>query len=323
MYVDCVPTVYLFDISGEPKRIGTVPLTWDDPNYRMTDHSYRSHAVDPENGNMLFTNQYVNETGGHHCFSVVDRNFKPLRQGKLEFAERSCYQNIAMKGNEAYVFAVRDIHEPIKEWEQYKLEKTGNTWDYDFRAIYLNYSPDIVKEDFHPSVTVCHRDDTCGWTTNADCCYDKNGDMLLLVSAQNIHFEFMRDKFFPNEPMETVLELYRFSRGELKEKVIIDRNTEENGITVSYNGFFHTAANGDVYLIWSKSTNDTSAPIGNGSYISNVADLEQPPVRLMDATGDLFGNKTRLGAPAGDTVDLYWPKGSEVIMYARYDLNQE
>lgn len=320
MYVDCTPLVYLFDISGEPKRIDTVRLTWDDPNYRMTDHSYRSNAVDMENGNMIFSNQYVNETGGHHCYTVVDKNFKPLRQGKLVFAERSCYQNIAMKGNEAYVFAVRDIHEPVKEWEQYKLEKTGNTWDYDFRAIYLNYSPDITKEDFRPSVTVCHRDDTCGWTTNADCCYDKNGDMLLLVAAQNIHFEFMRDKFFPNEPLETVLELYRFSGGVLKEKVLLDRNTEENGITVNYTGFFHTAANGDVYLVWGKSTTDSSAVIGTGTYLSRVDAPDKPPVKLMDTTGDLFGNKTRLGAPAGNIVDMYWPKGSEAIMYARYDL---
>lgn len=323
VFVPCVPSVYLFDISEGVKKIDTVTLTWDDPGYEFFDHSYRSSAVDMENGNMLFTNQYVINMEGCHCYTVVDPDFKPIRQGKLEYEERSCYQNIAMKGKEAYIFAIRDIHEPVKEWEQYKLEKTGNTWDYDFRRIYLSYSPDIEKEDFRTPITVCHRDDTCGWFNNLDCTYDANGDVWFLAGCRSVAFDFMRDRFFPETPLEATLELYHLSKGELKETILLDRGSEEGGKKVNYGGTFHTAANGDVYLVWSKGVKAGDSDVEGSTYLTRLDALQEAPVKLLDQATKPFGSKTRLGAVPSDTVDLYWEGGPDKIMYASFDLNEK
>jgi len=319
-FVDCVPTVYLFDISDEVKKTDTIRLTWDDPGYRFIDHSYRSGAVDMENGNILFTNMYMDGGEGSHCYTLVDRDFQIIRMGKLPFQKRACYQNIAMRGNETYAFGVQDIVEPVEEWKKYKYEKTGSKWDYDSRRILLCYSPDIEKEDFRPSVTVCHRDDTCGLASNLDCCFDSNGDMLFLVSCRSIWHAFMRDRFFPDTPLECTLEVYRFSKGELKEKRLIEYISEENGAEIEHGGFFHTASNGDIYVIWSRKNHGIPSAVQEATYLSRIDAPDEAPLKLMDRGMPIFGNKTRLGAPIGNTVDMYWYENSERVMYARYDL---
>lgn len=321
LYVPCTPMVYLFDISDGVKKTDTIRLPWDNPSYQFMDHSYRSFAVDSENGNLFFTNQYRAGEGGEHCYSLLDRNFKPLRSAPLRFPQRSCYHNIAMRDGECYVFAIQDIEEPNEEWRRYKYETTGVYWDYDFRKLYLNYSPNLETDGFAPSVLVCDRDATCGWVTNLDCCYDANGDMLLLVSAQNVHAPFMRDRFFPNEPLETVLELYRFSHGQMTGKVILDRSSEEDKESL-YGGFFHTAASGEVYLIWSKETDVASNPVQTGTYLTPVNDLGGRPLKLLDTAGSVYGSKTRLGARPEDRVDIYWPQGEEAIWYAGFTLEK-
>ena len=318
LYVPCTPMVYLFDISDGVKRTDGIVLPWGDSSYQFMDHSYRSFAVDSVSGDLFFTNQYLVGDGGEHCYSLLDQDFHPKRCAPLRFPQRACYHNIAMRGGETYVFAIQDIVEPNEEWRRYKYDKTGRHWDYDFRKLYLNYSANLEAEDFGDSVLVCDRDATCGWVTNLDCCYDANGDMLLLVSAQNVHEPFMRDRFFPNEPLETVLEVYRFSHGKVTGKMVVDRSEEKEKATL-YGGFFHTAASGEVYLIWSKETDVASNPVQTGTYLSPVNALDQRPVRLMDAAGLLFGSKTRLGARPTDSIDLYWPQGEEAILYARVD----
>ncbi|MBR6748609.1 MAG: hypothetical protein IKM07_06680 [Clostridia bacterium] len=319
----CTPLVYIFDISGEVRLIDTVKLTWDDPDYRFADHSYRSFAIDDINGNLFFTNQYLlKDGGGAHCWTLTDHEFKPLRAGKLKYPVRACYQNIAMRGGETYVFALRDIVEPVQEWKDYKYQVTQQHWDYDFRMVYLNYTPDIASQDFGESVVVCDRDATCGWVTNLDCCWDKNGDLLLLISAQNVHHAFMRDKFFPGEKLETVLEVYRLKGGKVVDVQCIDKSREEEGSMTDYAGFFHTASDGRVYIVWSKSTGLSDNPVPTGTYLTPVDALSAVPVKLLDTFGRIFGSKTRLGAGRSDVIDLYWPDGNKAIMYACCDLRK-
>lgn len=322
LYVPCTPMVYLFDTTGGVKRTDAIVLPWGDPSYQFMDHSYRSFAVDSVNGSIFFTNQYLVGEGGEHCYSLLDKDFRPKRCAPLRFPHRSCYHNVAMRDGEAYVFAIQDIEEPNEEWRRYKYEKTGRHWDYDFRKLYLNYSPNLEKEDFGDSILICDRDGTCGWVSNLDCSYDANGDMLLLVSAQNVHEPFMRERFFPNEPLETVLEVYRLSRGRVTERITVDRSAETERATL-YGGFFHTASSGEVYLVWSKETDLASNPVQTGTYLSPVSALDQSPVRLMDAAGLLFGSKTRLGARPTDSIDLYWPQGEESILYAGVELESQ
>ncbi len=341
MYVDCVPMVYLFDISdGGVRKVDTVPIPWDDPGYKFGDHSYRSSAVDKETGTVIFTNQYRFDYGdrGAHCYSVLDHDRNVIRNGKLQFPRRSCHHNIAMKDGETYVFGLRDVVEPVEEWRQYKFEQTGMYWDYDCRHMYLLYSPDITKEDFGSVQDVCDEDATCGRVLNLDCSYDRNGDVWLLTAQRSIWKTCMRDRFFPDTKLEEKFMLYRYSKGVQVEKHLLDCVSMEGRLAAEA-GFFHTASDGTLYVVWSnKVTDDTSdtesgassdraanhiVSAKTGVWMKRLDDLAAEPVKLTDEAPSellsLFGSKTRLGAEAGDILDLYWVDNGE-ICYARYDL---
>ena len=314
---DCIPMLYLFDISGPLRKTSSIRLKWNRDDYIFWEHSYRGFAYDKVRGNLFLNNiEYGDE---QFCYTLLDCKLATIRSGKLRFPARSCYHNIAMKDGETYLFAVRDIKEPNAAWRDYKRAVTGRQWDYDFRQIFLNYCADIETGDFEPSLLFCDRDATCGWTFPLDCCYDPNGDMLFMVSVQNVAQPFMRERFFPGLAPESALELYRFSKGKLisQTQLAVSADTE---LSTGYSGFFHTAANGEVYAIWSKDAYVPGDALPKGTYLSRLSAPDEPPVRLMEECGCTFGSKVRLGAAPSDTVDLYWAREEKEIMHGEFEL---
>lgn len=309
--VPCTPLLYVFDVSGTVKLEKVLPMPWDTEQYHFLDHSYRGGAVDAITGDLFFDNlHYPPNSEGEHVYGLLDGNLKTIKTAPLNFPDRSCYHNIAIRGGEAYVFAVRDIVEPNETWREYKRQVTGQAWDYDFRIIRMNYTPDIRRRDFLPTVQVCDRDQTCGWTKNLDCCYTAAGDMLLAVGTRNVATAFMRDRFFPQEALYSRLEVYRFTHGVCQESFIVDSASEEDGATVNYAAFFHTAANGDVYLVWDKTGYTETDGFENGTYLMSMS--ERQSRLLTNQTGYLFGSKTRLGAAPDDRLDILWITDEEV-----------
>ncbi len=325
--VPCTPLLYVFDVSGEVRLEKIRPMPWDPEQYNFLDHSYRGGAVDNITGDLFFDNlHYPPDSEGEHISALLDRELNPVRLEDLIFPARSCYHNIALRGGEAYVFAVQDIVEPNAEWLAYKRQVTGQAWDYDFRIIYMNYASDLRSGDFAPSVRVCDREATCGWTDNLDCCYTADGDMVLAVREQNVAKRFMRDHFFPQEKLYSCLRVYRFSHGELQESFTVDEASEESSSAVHYRGFFHTAADGSIHLFWVKETEEGEKDAASvdgmacGTYQMPLAARESR--YLTPQTGYLFGSKVRLGAVPDDRVDLLWYTGSE-LRYACMELPTE
>lgn len=325
--VPCTPLLYVFDVSGDVRLEKRLPMPWDTKKYNFLDHSYRGGALDAVTGDVFFDNlHYPPESEGEHIYALLDKELAPVCMGDLVFPNRSCYHNIAMRGGEAYIFAVQDIVEPNKEWLDYKRQVTGQAWDYDFRIIHMNYSPDIRTQGFAPTVRVCDREATCGWTDDVDCCYTPDGDVLLAVREQNVAQRFMRDHFFPQEKLYSCLNVYRFSHGVLQEVFTLDTASEETGSAVHYRGFFHTAADGSIHLFWVKETEageeDAAAVDGMacGTYWMPLATRESR--YLSPQTGFLFGSKSRLGAAPDDRVDLLWYTKKELI-YGSFDLSAE
>ena len=317
----CTPVVCVFDISGGVNLIEVREIPWDKPDYPFKSHAYRSSCVDTVNGDLFFTNIHYPEE--KHVYSLTDTNLRPIHAGALEFPERGCYHNIAMKNGETYLFAMQDIIEPNEEWLEYNRRMSG--FDYVFRTVYLNYSPDITREELRPSVVVCSKADTCGTVDNLDCRYDAGGDMLFMAHERNISVDYMRDRFFPGVPMVSELCLYRFSGGEMKERTVMDRAEEGGEWNLSYNGFIHTAANGELYLVWAR-----VAPAENGLsrmafFIKKADDPRRPPYKILERTGTfsyrVFGNKVNHGAQPSDLVEIFWTEGSLDCMYAGFDLN--
>jgi hypothetical protein len=319
--VPCIPKLYVFDVSSEVRLEKILPMPWSTETCTFLDHSYRGGAVDALTGDLFFDNlHYPPGSEGEHLYALLDQALNPVRTEDLSFPERSCYHNIALRGGEAYVFAVQDIVEPNSEWLAYKRQVTGQEWDFDFRTVWLNYTPDIGTQPFAPSVHVCDREATCGWTDNLDCCYAADGSMLLAVREENVRQRFMRDRFFPQEELYSVLNVYRFRHGKLQEVFCVDRSGEETGGAVSYCGFFHTAADGSVYLLWNKTDNGEAGDRRPGTYLMPLADRKSR--FLTPQTGVLFGSKTRLGAAPDDRADLLWCAETG-IYYACADLSKE
>ena len=293
-------------------------MPWDPEKYKFLDHSYRGGAVDAVTGDIFFDNlHYPPDSEGEHIYALLDKELNPVCTRDLVFPERSCYHNIAMRGGEAYVFAVQDIVEPNTEWLAYKRQVTGEMWDFDFRSIWMNYTPDIRTQGFAPAVRVCDREATCGWTDNLDCCYTADGEMLLAVREQNVHQRFMRDHFFPQEKLYSRLSVYRFAGGVLQETFAVDEASEENGDAARYSALFHTAADGSVYLVWNKSGGEGG--LAAGTYLMPLATRES---RYLNAqTGLLFGSKARLGAAPDDRMDILWVTDDE-IRYACVDVTE-
>lgn len=317
--VPCTPKLYVFDVSGGVRLEKILPMPWDPEKYNFLDHSYRGGAVDAVTGDIFFDNlHYPPDSEGEHIYALLDKELNPVCTRDLVFSERSCYHNIAMRGGEAYVFAVQDIVEPNTEWLAYKRQVTGEMWDFDFRSIWMNYTPDIRTQEFAPAVRVCDREATCGWTDNLDCCYTADGEMLLAVREQNVHQRFMRDHFFPQEKLYSRLSVYRFAGGVLQETFVVDEASEENGDAARYTALFHTAADGSVYLAWNKSGGEGG--LAAGTYLMPLATRES---RYLNAqTGFLFGSKARLGAAPDDRMDILWVTDDE-IRYACMDVTTD
>lgn len=323
--VPCTPVVYLFDISDGVKLIEVREIPWNKPDHPFKSHAYRSSSVDVVNGDLFFTNIHYPEE--KHVYSLTDTALQPIRSGDLVFPQRGCYHNIAMKNGETYLFAMQDIIEPNEEWFRYKRQRYDENnmgFDYVFRTVYLNYSPDIAKEELRSSVVVCSMADTCGTVDNLDCRYAANGDMIFMAHERNISADYIRDRFFPGVPMVSELCLYRLSGGEVKERVVIDRTEEGGEWNLSYNGFIHTAANGELYFVWAR-----VKPVGKdlsamAFFIKKIDDPQRPPCKILERTGTfsyrVFGNKANHGAQPDDRVELFWTEGELDCMYACFDV---
>lgn len=342
--VPACPMVYVFDISGEVKKCGEIVLPWDEPDYPFRSHTYRGCARDALTGNLFFDCiYYLPGTDGFHCYSVLDDQFRPIRMSKLDFPERGLYHNVVMHGGETYLFALTGVKEKNEEWAAYKEQMGG--FDWVFQKLYMKYTPDITRQEFGPAQVVCDVSATGGWVSNMDCCR-AGDDVLFLTEERNIDEAYMRDRFLPDLPLRSELVLYRYRGGSCVGRVVVDAWDEGDGPRPLYAGVLHTAADGRVYVVWSRSSDKVESVYetdeaglrffrpgtkrageeanGTAAYLTPADSPQTPPVLLMRAGdayyGKYYANKARLGAPAGNTVDLCWSDYDRALMYAKIDL---
>jgi len=353
--IRCTPMFYVFDISGPAKLVRRVTLRWDDPKYFFSEHDYRSSVLDTVRGDILFTNMY-NDGVGAFCFTLLDKKYRTVRCGKLNFPERCCFHTMYLKDGECYIFAVRDVIEPVKEWKAYKKETTGNVWDYAIRWVYMSYCPDIRTAEFTEPVLVADQAQTEGFVGALDCAADGNGDLLFVYGTINIRTACMRDRFFPDKKFERTLEVVRVQGTEVVDRYVIDRSiemTKESGEDqkkrpdgdfgpglhcwadadnprTGYGAGFHTRADGTVCLLWAKDHGPITDEVDDGIYLYHIdtgvseciADKDQPQC-ILDNTnlGTFYNSRTRLGAVPSDIADLYCIHDEAVMMHLEIGLS--
>ena len=307
----CTPKIYLFDVTDHLTLTQVVTPRFDDPDYELNDHSYRGHALDSANGDLFLVNKYCLGEGSAHAWALLDKNYQTVRADKLVCPKRCCYHNIALHKGELYIFAVRDVEEFVPEWRDYKREVTGDEWDYDMRAIYLKYSPDIRRQDPGEQILIMDRDDTCGHVKNLDCMFTPEGDMLFVASSKRIWHDFMRARFFPNTPFDATLEFFRLRGGKVIDRQVLDCSgkSEEINPKTLYWGGFQLDTEGKAHLFFTKKNAPEADSLKDGLYIVDIdANTLSAPRKISNNTmgGEFFLSRERLGAKRTNRVDFYW-----------------
>ncbi len=192
----------------------------------------------------------INARSSEQFVSFKDSSGKWEEKGKIEFPVRSCYPQVALRDRAAHVLAIGDIVEPNKQWQKLKYEKLNRKWDYVFRRLFYTYSPDIEKTPFSKPLEIDSVEKTGGHITNLDLYIDASGTSHILYIKRPHQYGFLRDKYFPNEPMTVSLEYMQIKHGKITERRTIAKsapgNTKE--LSPSY-GRFHVNSKSNLWVI--------------------------------------------------------------------------
>ena len=201
---------------------------------RFSEHSYRSFAADGTKRELILL-QNVGYT--HVEWTFLDRTGQWSAQGRLkwpwgaDYAKpgpiRVCYPNVALRDRAVHFCGVSDIAEPNPEWRAFKMELTGQHWDYDFRRLFYTWCPDIRKGEFQSWVEIASREKTCGWVSPGDLWIGPDGKVHILWTERALD-ERLREKFFPDAKQS-----YSLNYVVLREGKVLTRRTlllaEEGG----------------------------------------------------------------------------------------------
>lgn len=323
-YGPCQPLVLEFD----PQHLDSIPTThepvWADGSY-FTDHSYRGFAADGVNGELLLLN--INARTSEQFVSYRDGSGTWHQKGKIKFPIRACYPQVALRDGRAAVLAIGDIVEPVQEWRKLKFEKLKRQWDYVFRRLFYTYTDKIRTTDFRPPTEIDTVEQTGGHIRNLDLYIDASGAAHVLYLKRPHQYAFIRDKYFPGEPMTAHLEYAVIKDGKvLSRRTLTETPQGPTGLEPAF-ARFHVGSGGALYAIVA----GTYAEQGQrkfGNYIARVpADSRRPrfsPIDLEHPFHNFFTSTPRGGSKPSDAIDLFGiAEDSPNLRYARLRLEKE
>jgi hypothetical protein len=139
-------------------------------------------------------------------------------KGKIAFPIRAAYPQVALRGGQAHVMAIGDIREPVEAWRQLKYEKLKRDWDYVFRRLFYTFSPDLSSQPFVKPIEIDSVEKTGGHITNLDLHVDTDGTAHVLYLKRPHVYAFIRDAYFPGEPMTTSLQYLVVRDGQVQQR---------------------------------------------------------------------------------------------------------
>ncbi len=320
-YGRCQPLVLEFDpqnLDGTPKAHEPI---WADGSY-FTDHSYRGFAADGTNGEMLLLN--INAKTGEQFVSCRDNDGQWHQKGKIKFPIRACYPQVALRAGSAHVLAIGDIVEPVEQWRKLKLEKLKSQWDYVFRRLFYTYTNDIRTSSFREPVEIDTVEHTCGHIQNLDLHIDRTGAAHLLYLKRPHQYGFIRDKYFPGEPMTVHLEYVVVKAGKVVlHKTLMETSEGSSGLEPAF-ARFHVGPDEELYAIVA-GTELGQKQRGFGNYIGRIPAGSAKPsferVDLRHSFHNFFTNTPRGGSKPSDIIDLFGiADDSPNLRYARIRL---
>jgi hypothetical protein len=303
-YGRCRPLVLEFNPDALASAVKTHQPVWAEGAY-STDHSYRGFTADGANGELLLLN--INAQTGDQFVSYCDSSGQWHQKGKIKYPIRSCYPQVALRNRAAAVMAIGDIVEPVEEWRKLKFEKLKRQWDYVFRRLFYTYTEDIRSSNFSAPAEIDTVENTAGHIQNLDLYIDEAGATHLLYLKRPHQYSFIRDKYFPRQPMRAYLEYVVVKGGKvISRKTLAETPQGSNGLEPSY-GRFHISSDSALWVIAAGTyTDGTKRTFGN--YISRITpdqykvfiriDLEHP-------FRTFFTNTPRGGSEPSDIIDLF------------------
>ena len=319
-YGECDPHLIEFSAKEPTKPGAQIHPRWDG-EFVFTDHSYRGISVDGESGEILLLN--IHARSGEQLWSFRNSDGEWSHSGRIVFPIRSCYPQVAIKNRSAHVLAIGDIVEPVEEWRKYKSEKTGASWDYVFRRLFYTWTPDIIKQDFSAPLEIDDLEATAGHITNLDLWIDKDGQAHILYRKQTVQSSLMRDKFFPDVPMNTSLEYMVIKDGVVVKRRTLLKGGENASNEVPGYGRFHIAKDGRLFVVYYCSGKDENGdPINENRLLRIMQEENDKPIKIpfQKPFGMFFTAIERGGTPPSDTIDLYGPGSGTELRYARISI---
>ena len=144
--------------------------------------------------------------------------------------------------------AIGDIVEPLEQWRKLKFEKLNRKWDYVFRRLFYTYTDNIRTTGFAEPVEIDTVEKTCGHIRNLDMHIDATGAAHLLYTKQPHQYAFIRDKYFPGQPMTISLEYVVIKEGRvISKKTLAQTPQASTGFEPSF-ARFHICSEDNILV---------------------------------------------------------------------------
>lgn len=173
-------------------------------NPGFNEHSYRAMGVDSAGGEIAVFNNFGYE---QQHWAFLDRNGEWANRGVIQYPQRGCYENVALRNGVCQVQAVGDVVEPNAEWSAWKkAEGHRAEWDFVFRRLFYTRNLNMATQQFSAPIEIDNADETAGVVRNLDFYIDRDGAAHSLYFKQTVEIPEMRDVFFPDTPLAASLE---------------------------------------------------------------------------------------------------------------------
>lgn len=295
----------------------------------LREHTYRAIGVDPKSSEVLVLVQDPESELYHPSFLDSEGQWHP--KPPMAFKQRSLYANVFIRDRAAHVLATSDIQEPVPEWRAAKYREFQRHWDYAYRNMVYTWSEDVVAKGFREPILVESIADRPGHLRNLDLLVDEAGDVHVLYRKQVFQYGFLRDEFFPGEPMEASIGYARIRDGKVLLKTDVVTGLMEPDLSLKGGvgeptwGRLHQLADGAIvaiYSLWKDGEKST--------WIARIDEegkaVEPVKVPLEHPVGSVFFTNTmRGGSEPGNRIDLLeitWGEEAHEVRYAEIEVSR-
>lgn len=302
-YGPCRPTVFgILTKPAEARATAELPVWEGKPNF--TDHSYRGLAADGQRGELLLL--HIDASTSEQFVSYRDQAGTWHAKGKIAFPIRAAYPQVALRNGQAHVMAIGDIREPVAAWRKLKYEKLKRDWDYVFRRLFYTFNADLSRQSFVEPIEIDTVEKTGGHIANLDLHIDSDGAAHALYLKRPHVYDFIRDAYFPGQPMTTSLQYALIRDGRvMRRRVLASTPSSGAGFEPGY-ARFHEAPDERLFVVMAGSR---IGEAGTGRWSNQLLGIrpetEAMEVELEHPFRTFFTNSPRGGSLPSHSLDLF------------------